>query len=241
MIRYFPDLIQGSEEWHEARRGLITASEMKLLLTPTLKAAKNGKSRAHLYELLAQRITGYVEPSYISDDMLRGQADEIEARAIYAERYAPVSEVGFITNDEWGFSLGYSPDGIVGDDGLIECKSRRQGIQIETIIKCLERGFTVAIIDGDEKCEAVAESMLQIQTGMLVSRRVWCDYVSYSGGLPMAKLRIWPDAKIQEAIIATSRAAENRISEMMTLYRSGLDNPNLIPTERRIEQEMYIG
>src|SRR3546814_6407235 len=71
------DLIQGSEEWLQARCGLLTASEMKLIVTPTLKAANNDKTRTHLYELLAQRVTGYVEPHYISDDMLRGMDDEI--------------------------------------------------------------------------------------------------------------------------------------------------------------------
>ena len=112
-ITYHPDLIQGSEEWHAARCGLLTASEMKLIITPPsatsgkgLKAAGNDKERAHLYELLAQRITKYVEPSYVSDDMLRGKEDEIYARALYAEHYAPVTDMGFITNDKWGFTLG---------------------------------------------------------------------------------------------------------------------------------------
>src|SRR3546814_17561163 len=58
---YHTDLIQGSEEWLQARCGLLTASEMKLIVTPTLKAANNDETRTHLYELLAQRVTGYVE------------------------------------------------------------------------------------------------------------------------------------------------------------------------------------
>lgn len=78
-IIYHAELIQGSEPWHAARCGLLTASEMHLIVTPTLKPASNDKERAHLYELLAQRITGYVEPSYISDAMLRGHQDELDA------------------------------------------------------------------------------------------------------------------------------------------------------------------
>ncbi len=81
-ITYHKDLIQGSDEWVAARRGILTASEMKLILTPTLKMASNDKERAHLYELMAQRITGHVEPHYISDDMLRGQEEEIYAREV---------------------------------------------------------------------------------------------------------------------------------------------------------------
>jgi hypothetical protein len=94
MITYHRDLIQGSDKWLEARRGLLTASEMKLIVTPTLKAASNDRERAHLYEMLAQRITGYVEPHYVGDDMLRGHEDEVEARILYAQKYAPVADMG---------------------------------------------------------------------------------------------------------------------------------------------------
>lgn len=93
MIKYHDDLIQGSDEWHAARCGLITASEMRLLLTPTLKIANNDKTRAHVYEIAAQRITGYTEPSYIGDDMLRGWEDEITARDLYSQHRAEVTEV----------------------------------------------------------------------------------------------------------------------------------------------------
>ena len=75
-VTIYREMIQGSEEWSAARCGLLTASEMKLIVTPTLKAASNDKERGHLYELLAQRITRYVEPRYVTDDMLRGQNDD---------------------------------------------------------------------------------------------------------------------------------------------------------------------
>ena len=99
-MRMHRDLVQGSDEWLAARCGILTASEMKLILTPgTLKQASNDKERAHLFELLAQRVTHYVEPHFVTDDMLRGHEDEIEAKRIYSENYAPVdSSVGFITN-----------------------------------------------------------------------------------------------------------------------------------------------
>ena len=218
-------LIQGSEEWLQARCGLLTASEMKLILTPTLKIASNDKERSHLFELLAQRITGYVEPRYISDDMLRGHDDEIEARNLYAKTYAPVQEVGFITNDKFGFTIGYSPDGLVGDDGLIEAKSRRQKFQIETIT-------------ADE---IPTEHMLQLQTGLLVSERKWIDFISYSGGLPMWTKRVEPIAEIQDAIIDAAAKFEARLCEKMAAYHDMLaSDARLIPTERRVDQEMFI-
>src|SRR3546814_455027 len=160
---YHTDLIQGSEEWLQARCGLLTASDMNLIVTPTLKAANNDKTRTHLYELLAQRVTGYVEPHYISDDMLRGMDDEIIARDEYTKHHAPVEQTGFITNDKWGFTIGYSPDGLVGDDGLIECKSRRQKYQVQTIIEKVATDT------------AVPDYLIQVQTGMLVAERNWCD------------------------------------------------------------------
>ena len=119
-LRYYPDLDQGSQAWLDARCGLVTASEMKMLLTPTMKVADNEKTRAHVWELLAQRITRYVEPRYIGDDMLRGQEEEIYARAAYEEAYGPMGSMGFITNSQWGFTVGYSPDALVGQRGLWE-------------------------------------------------------------------------------------------------------------------------
>jgi len=225
VITYHDDLIQGSDEWLAARCGLLTASEMKLILTPTLKVASNDKERAHLYELLAQRITGHVEPHYVSDDMLRGREDEVEARILYAERYAPVVECGFITSNRWGFTLGYSPDGLVGDDGLIECKSRRQKYQVETIISG----------------EMPAEYALQAQTGLLVSGRKWLDFVSYSGGLPMVTVRVYPDPAIQDAIIAAATGFEDRLVAKAAAYIERLaSSARLIRTERRVEQEMFL-
>ena len=207
-ITYHRDLTQGSDEWLAARCGLLTASEMKLILTPTLKVASNDKARAHVYELLAQRITRHVEPHYISDDMLRGREDEIEARILYAQHFAPVEDVGFVTNDEWGFTIGYSPDALVGNEGLIECKSRRQKYQIETLVECFDEGIVPA------------DYVLQIQTGLLVTGRAWCDLVSYSGGLPMLTIRAYPDEAVQAAIVAAATAFEDQVAAKLARYES---------------------
>jgi predicted phage-related endonuclease len=219
---YFPEMVQGSDEWLEARRGLLTASEMHLILTPTLKVASNDKERQHLYELLAQRVTGYVEPTYIGSDMLRGQEDEIEARLLYAKHYSPVREVGLITNSKWGFTLGYSPDALVGENGAIECKSRRQRFQIETIVKR----------------EVPTEYMIQLQTGMLVAELEWIDFISYSGGMPMYVQRVLPDPAFHSAIIAAATAFEERLAERLANYQE--NSVLFTPTERRVEAEMFI-
>lgn len=228
MIKYHTDLIQGSDEWHQARCGLITASEVKLLLTPTLKRADNDKSRAHLWELAAQRISNYVEPSYVGDDMLRGHEEEFYARQLYAEHFAPVEEVGFVTNDEFGFVLGCSPDGLVGSDGAIEVKSRRQKYQVQTIVEHWRAATTPT------------DFALQCQTVMLVCKRQWLDLCSYSGGLPFIPMRVERDPVMQEAIIEACADAEAKIAQIVADYHEAVAERGLIPTERRVEQEMFV-
>lgn len=222
---YHGELLQGSDEWLQARCGLLTASEMKLIITPTGKVANNDKTRAHAYELAFQRITGFVEPQYVSDAMLRGQEDEIYARAAYSEHYAQVVETGFITNDKWGFTIGYSPDGLVGDVGLIECKSRAGKYQVQTIA-------------NDEVPE---EYILQLQTALLVSEREWIDFISYCGGQPVYIKRVEPDLELQAAIIAAATAFEARVADVIREYHATLARmPKLIPTERREIEEIII-
>ena len=224
-IKIYDQLDQGSPEWLQARCGLLTASEMKLIVTPTMKVANNDKTRSHIYQLLFQRLTGFVEPQYISDAMLRGQEDEVYARAAYAEHFAPVTEVGFITSDRWGFTIGYSPDGLVGDDGLIEVKSRAGKYQVQTIATD----------------EVPDEYMIQLQTGLLVTGRKWIDFISYSAGLPMFVKRVEPDLLMQGAIVAAATAFEAKLAAEETQYRATLAKmPKVIETERREEMEIIL-
>lgn len=225
-IKHYKDLDQGSEAWFEARRGLLTASEMKLIITPAkLQYAQNDKEKAHVYELAAQRLTGYVEPHYIGDEMLRGHEDELRAKMKYNEKYAPLDDCGFITNDRWGFTLGYSPDALVRGGGVIECKSRRQKFQIETIV-------TKEIPD---------EFKIQVQTGLLVSEEPFNDYVTYCGGMPMFIIRAYPNEAIQKAIISAATIFEEKVQKVMFLYKERLADTTLrfTPTVRVIIQEMF--
>lgn len=224
-ITYHRDLIQGSEEWLAQRCGLLTASEMKHIITPTLKVANNDKTRAHAFELAFQRITGFVEPQYVSDSMLRGQEEEFYARQAYAEHYAKVDEIGFITNASLGFTIGYSPDGLVGDDGLIEIKSRAGKYQVQTIA-------------SDEVPE---DFVIQIQTALLVTGRKWLDFVSYCGGLPMFVKRVEPDPEVHEAISAAAISFEERVADVVQNYHYSLaSQAKLIPTERREGCEIIL-
>lgn len=229
-ITYHNELVQGSDDWKAARCGLLTASEMHMLVTPkTLKIASNDKEKAHLYELLGQRITKHVEPAYVSDDMLRGQDDEVLAVDLYGKTYAPVTLMGFITNDKWGFTIGYSPDALVGLDGQVECKSRSQKWQIRTLVDFVP----LDTIDPDY--------IIQAQTGLMVSERSWVDLVSYCGGLPMATVRVFHDEAVQAAIVAAATSFEERLSFARARYDDLMASKKkrLIPTERKIYEEIF--
>lgn len=221
-ITYHNEFEQGSGDWTARRCGMLTASEMELIITPTLKVANNEKQRSHLYELLAQRNSGYVEPQYVSDAMLRGENEEITARELYSEKYALATECAFVTNDKWGFHIGFSPDGLIGDDGLIEIKSRRQKFQAQTIIEGI----------------LPPEFSLQIQTGLLVSERKWCDFISYSGGMPVFVLRVEPDPTVQKAIVEAATAFEWQLRDKFVTYQQQASR--LIPTERKDYEEIIL-
>jgi len=219
----YHDVEQGSIDWHNLRCGILTASEMKLIITPGLKVADNDNVKTHLYELLAQRVTKYVEPHFESFDMERGKFDEEHARAKYAAEYAPVEEVGFITNDKLGFTIGYSPDGLVGDDGLIEVKSRVQKHQMKTLVEY--------VADG----KIPPDYLIQCQTGLMIAERGWLDFISYSGGMKMPVVRVYPDPVIQEAIGNAAIAFEARLNEKLEIYNKLIaSDARLIATERLI-------
>ena len=200
------DIAQGSEEWLAARSGLVTASVVGKLLTPTLKVADNDTSRGLLATLVGERITGNVDDVYISSDMWRGVEEEPFARDAYSEHHAPVTEVGFMLAEIDGHKVGYSPDGLVGEDGLIEVKSRQQKKHIQTIL-----------------ADAVpAENMAQLQCGLLVSGRAWIDYVSFCGGMPLWVKRVTPDPDWQSAIRAAVEKFEADAEKAIAAYRKAV-------------------
>lgn len=202
-LTVYESLEQGSEAWVQARSGIVTASEVHKLLTNNGRVATNQTAREYIAELAAERITGHVEDAYVSHEMRLGSLNEPFAREGYAEyKGVQVDEVGFMVREYDGFKLGYSPDGIIADDGLIEIKSRKPRIQINTILR-----------DG-----VPAGNMAQIQMGLLVSGRRWCDYVSYSGGLPLWVSRVLPDQHWQHNILQAVKQAEQAIQDLVAQF-----------------------
>lgn len=200
-LTVYEDLDQGSDEWLQARAGILTASVMGQMITAkTVKLADNETSRSLIRSLVAEKITGRVEDSYASRDMERGIMAEPYARDIYAEHYAEVVEVGLMVREDHGTKVGYSPDGLVGDDGLIEIKSPRAKTHLNTILT-----DTVP-----------SEYMPQLQAGLWVSGRDWIDFISYHGGLHLYTKRVtvipqWQEA-IKEAAVRFQECAEELIA-----------------------------
>lgn len=220
------DVDQGTDEWHKCRNGILTASEMKLVLTPTLKVSNNDKTRAHVYELAAQRISGWTEPQYVGDAMLRGHADEITARDLYNDKVAPVEELGFITRNIGGCVLGYSPDGSgIMDPFGIEIKSRLQKYQVQTIATN----------------EVPNEYMLQLQTGLLVTGWEYMDFISYSGGLPMWRIKTMPTPEYQDAIFEGAIAFEKKVCDVVEEYGNRLSDANMVIETEREEPVDDVG
>lgn len=161
---------QGSDEWHEARRGVVTASEFHKVL-----AKGEGKTRrSYMYTLAGERIAGRVEPGYSNQYMNRGKEDEGEAigeyEALTGEMVIPC---GFMRRGD----VGCSPDGLVGADGQIECKTKNYDLHIA----CIDKG------------EVPSTHIAQVQGALWVSQRKWLDFISYAKGLPPFVTRVYPD------------------------------------------------
>lgn len=260
-LHVYDDLEQGTEAWHDARRGLVTASVVGKLITeerpdalevkcsecqspvgmsciskrkphapignvhdgrkaaasdrPTrLVVAGGDTARGLALTLAAERIAGFTEETPMTADMWRGRDMEPFARNEYGGHHHKADEIGFMVRTEDDWTLGYSPDGLVGDDGLIEIKAPRAKSHVATVI-------------ADE---VPMPYMAQCQAGLLVSGRKWCDYIPYVGGLPLWVKRIYPDPDWQRVIVAACQSIEADIAEIVADYRS--KTANLPATER---------
>lgn len=210
-LRIYDTLEQGSDEWLAARCGMLTASVVGRLITPTLKVADNDTSRGLTETLVAERITGHVDYVHPTFDMQRGSLDEPYARDMYRQQQqVEVVEVGFATNTFNGHTLGASPDGLVGTDGGLEIKSPKAKNHLRTIL-----------------ADAVPnEYMAQIQASMLVLQRPWWDFCSYSGGWPIHVKRVYADPLWQVVIRDALDQFENNAADMIARYKQTVgDSP----------------
>lgn len=165
---------QRSLEWFEARKGVPSASDFDKIVTSTGTQSK--QRTKYMYQLAGEKLGAIVEDGYQNAAMLRGIELESEARSLYEIARGSVSEVGFCIHNN-GF--GASPDGLVGEDGLVEIKCPTLSTHIEYLIKG----------------ELPIEYLQQIQGQMLVTDRNWNDFVSYYPGLKPFIVRVNRDDK----------------------------------------------
>lgn len=160
-------IVQGSPEWIALRLGKVTASRVADVVARTKTGY--GASRAnYMAELLCERLSGAAAPCFINDAMRHGTEQEPFARQAYAQLHGcDVYEVAFVDHPEIAMS-GASPDGLVGDSGLVEIKAPQTATHLET----LETGV---IPDKYVK---------QMLWQMSCTGREWCDFVSYDPRLP---------------------------------------------------------
>lgn len=155
---------QGTFEWHQARLGKLTASQIsKVLMAPTTQGYQDYQA-----ELITERLTGEPAAHYVSQDMEWGTEHEAQARAMYElTRGVDVVEVGFINHPTYTNS-GASPDGLVGELGLVEIKCPRTATHIKTLLT------------GNIEKKYIA----QMQWQMECTGREFCDFVSFDPRLP---------------------------------------------------------
>lgn len=161
------DCAQGSPEWHAARLGKVGASRVSDVVARTKSGYST--SRANLAaSLIAERLTGTTQDAYTNAAMAWGTATEPQARAMYEfMRDVDVAQVGLVLHPSIDMTHA-SPDGLVGDVGLVEIKCPNTGTHIDTLLG--------ASIDG--------KYVKQMQWQMACTGRDWCDFVSFDPRMP---------------------------------------------------------
>lgn len=163
---------QGTDEWHKARRGVITGSRFKDIVTPA-KGDLSSSSKKYMYELVAERMGATIE-NFSNEYMQRGTELEADARSAYEFiKDATVDEVGFCLEG----IIGVSPDGLINDDGGLEIKCPKE----TTHISYLDDGGLPLIYKP------------QVQGSLWITGREWWDFMSYHPQLPPLIIRVYRD------------------------------------------------
>jgi putative phage-type endonuclease len=160
-------MIQGSPEWFAARAGKATASKIADVIAKT-KSGPSASRETYMGVLIAERLSGTCEPGFTNAAMQWGTEKEPDARSAYcSHELVEVAEVGFIDHPTIAWS-GASPDGLVGDVGLIEVKCPNTITHCNTLL--------------DEKIPGKYRTQMLWQ--MACTGRAWCDYVSFDPRMP---------------------------------------------------------
>lgn len=159
---------QRTDEWHQQRLGKVTASRVADA-TAKIKTGWGAARGAYLIQLVVERLTGEPSPRFTSAAMEWGTEMEPLARDAYSLfKGYPVGTAGFVDHPAI-LMAGASPDGYVGDDGLVEVKCPNTATHLDTLLG-----------------EPIDPKYLkQMQWQMACTGRKWCDFVSYEPRLPV--------------------------------------------------------
>lgn len=217
------DCVQGSEEWHKSRIGLVSGSRFKDIMTePQSKAAREAgdlsqTAESYLDELVAAILTGQ-SPEIKGAALDWGHEYESVARDEYEFLFdACVAESGIVVHDNC--KVGASPDGFVGDDGMIE-------------IKCPfnSKNHIATVRSG----EMPKEHIPQVQGNMWINGRRWCDFISFDPRLPIDHcqlfvVRVHRDdayiAVLEKKVLAFVEKLDSVLREKFGYRWAGVKNP----------------
>lgn len=188
---------QGTEQWHLDRLGKVTASRIAdVMMKQTTAGYQNYRA-----QLICERLTGDPTETFTSAAMQHGTDTEPQARAFYEMQTGlDVAQVGFVPHPTLAMS-GASPDGQVGDDGLVE-------------IKCPQPAKHIATLTG---AEIDRKYLLQMQWQMACTGREWCDFVSFCPSLPFEMQMFCQRVERDEDLIGKiTEAVEGFLSEIDT-------------------------
>jgi len=201
-MKIVTDIEQGTPEWLALRLGIATASELDCLLVSGKGEAGFGVAAfTYMDQLIGERITEEAaEIPFQTKATIRGHEQELVARSLYEGREeVSATQVGIILNH----GIGYSPDGLVGDNGLIEIKTKLPK-------------FQVGVILADE---VPKEHIPQCQGGLWVSEREWIDFISYWPGMPLFVKRMYRDEvmirKIAERVKTFYEILDERMNKVL--------------------------
>lgn len=188
---------QGTDDWFNARLGKVTASRISDVVAKT-KSGVSASRGNYMAQLIVERMTNKPTESYSNTAMQWGTNTEPLARAAYEmATNTMVEEVGFVQHPD-DEMCGASPDGLVGEDGLIEIKCPNTATHIETLIN--------GEIDN--------KYLLQMQWQMACTGRQWCDFVSFDPRMPESlQLKIIRVNRLQSLIIDLETQVEQFLNE----------------------------
>ena len=189
------EVTQGTDDWQALRLGKVTASRLADLMART-RTGWGASRHNYMAELVAERLTGVKSEGFSNAAIKWGLEMEPQARDAYVFfADADVTQIGFVDHPRIAMT-GASPDGLVGDAGLVEIKCPLTATHIETLLTASVR----------------EKYLFQMQWQMACTGRQWCDFVSYDPRMPERMRYFCQRVPRDDRLIAT---LEREVSEFL--------------------------